>query len=426
MQVRGLFLGLLLTAAAVAPVGADELRMAVAIPAQPLKAALQELARQANLQLVYETDLAAGLQSSETKGELSVRDALERLLQGTGLRYQFLDERTVAISQAPKTSSTSYEVTRIRLAQAGASRSDTKNSDRAEKRHEAIDEGIETVVVTARRRQEAAQAVPVSVTALTEAALERKNFMQPEDLSSSVAGLISMPQATFPGGNTAFIRGIGATETLLTIDPPVAQYRDSVYIGHTSTLGNVDMTTLEQIEVLRGPQGTLFGRNTTGGAINFVTRAPRAEFGVTQRLRYGSFNELMSATTIDTGKLANSGIAGVLTYQHRQRDGYIDDPTARDARDPGSYANDSVLAKLHGEWGRFNVNYTYDYTWTPPFAKRRFRIRFAGRDCSHTSGLCLRRVVAGPDGISWSAPDHFSGLKKSRAIDRLSQPRSYP
>ncbi|MBV6423921.1 MAG: Pesticin receptor [Steroidobacteraceae bacterium] len=185
--------------------------------------------------------------------------------------------------------------------------------------------------------------------------------MQPKDLSGSIPGVISMPQATFPLGSTTFVRGIGATETLLTIDPPVAQYRDGIYVGHTSTLGNVDMTTLERVEVMRGPQGTLFGRNTTGGAINFVTRAPREEWGLTQQLRYGSFNEVLSATTVDTGRLGGSGVTSVLTYQHRERDGYVDDPTVRDARDPGAFANDAVFAKLKGTWDRLELEYTFDY-----------------------------------------------------------------
>ena len=98
---------------------------------------------------------------------------------------------------------------------------------------------------------------------------------------------------------------------------------------------------LERVEVLRGPQGTLYGRNTTGGAVNFITAKPADTFGATQTLSYGRFGYLQSRTSVDTGKLGNSGLRFKFSYLHKQRDGYADNLNAPDKRDPGAYNTDA-------------------------------------------------------------------------------------
>jgi iron complex outermembrane receptor protein len=218
---------------------------------------------------------------------------------------------------------------------------------------------IEDVVVTARRREESAQTTPVSVTAVSPIALERANIQQPSNLNRLVAGLVTMPTVAYGAGFSAFIRGIGSSEATIAQDSPIGVYRDGVYQGKTGASGNADITTIERVEVLRGPQGTLFGRNTTGGAINFVTRSPRDEFGVTQRLRYGRFNEFQSITTVDTGEYA--GLSALVTYQHRQRHGFVDDPNAKGSHDPGATNSESIFAKVRGEWGGLTATYIFDY-----------------------------------------------------------------
>jgi hypothetical protein len=97
------------------------------------------------------------------------------------------------------------------------------------------------------------------------------------------------------------------------------------------------------------------------------------------------------------------------------------------ARDRGAKCRSTVdlSGKSLEQFSGRALTYVPWHTWTPRFAKRSFRCGIMGRDCSHTSGLCMRHRVAGPDGISWSAPDHFSGLVKSRAKLRFCRPRSY-
>jgi iron complex outermembrane receptor protein len=226
---------------------------------------------------------------------------------------------------------------------------------------EATGSGIEDIVVTARRREESAQKTPISIAAVAPMKLRETNIQQPQDLDKLVAGLVTTPQSSYGGGFNAYIRGIGATESSLSVDPAVGTYRDGIYMGHSSTGGNQSLSTIERVEVLRGPQGTLFGRNTTGGAINIVTRAPKENFGVIQDLRYGRFSEIQSVTTVDTGELGKSGLSAVVSYDHRQRKGYVDDPTVSGKYDAGAFNYESIFAKAQGKWGGLTLTYVYDH-----------------------------------------------------------------
>ncbi len=146
----------------------------------------------------------------------------------------------------------------------------------------------------------------------------------------------------------------------MTEDPPIGQYLDGVYVaGVTST--NFDLVDVQRVEVLRGPQGTLFGRNTTGGAINIVTKTPDDVFGLSEKFTYGSYDEIATRTTMNTGQIGSSGLKAIVAYQHRQRDGYVDNINTPDDHDPGALRTDAVWAKLHGDWGPFAADYSFDY-----------------------------------------------------------------
>lgn len=133
--------------------------------------------------------------------------------------------------------------------------------------------GLEEVVVTARRVQENLQTTPVSVTAVTADMLERRGIENLRDLDHKIA---NMSMITGQGGgsqNQISIRGVGQSDFILTSDQSVGLYLDGVYMSRS--LGAVlDLVDVERIEVLRGPQGTLFGRNTTAGAVQVVSAAP--------------------------------------------------------------------------------------------------------------------------------------------------------
>jgi iron complex outermembrane receptor protein len=153
--------------------------------------------------------------------------------------------------------------------------------------------GLEEIVITARKREETLQVAPVAVSAISGANLEKQQLTRIDDLAQVVPSLNISREAGFANAVTVVMRGIGDTDPVLTNDSPVAIYVDGVYLGRAIG-GLMDLVDLDRVEVLRGPQGTLFGRNTTGGAINLYTRPPADSFGFKQTVDYATNNELTS------------------------------------------------------------------------------------------------------------------------------------
>lgn len=221
--------------------------------------------------------------------------------------------------------------------------------------------GLQEVTVTARRQEESLQETPVSVTAVTGELLDKLNV---QDVSTVAELAPNLTISHLSGSTTSAaiqIRGIGQTEPATTAEQGVGLYLDGVYVARTA--GAVfELVDLERIEVLRGPQGTLFGRNTTGGAVQLVSRKPADEFGLEEKLGYGRFNDWYSRTRLDTGFIGSSRVKATIAYLHRQRDGYIDNTLAPDDEDPGSYDNNSVWLGIFGEFGdRMTASYAFDW-----------------------------------------------------------------
>jgi iron complex outermembrane recepter protein len=138
------------------------------------------------------------------------------------------------------------------------------------------DASLEEVIVTARRRTERLQDVPISVSALGAADLQARSLVSTGELGRAVPNLTIDPASTTKNAYRAYIRGVGQTDFLITSEPGVGMYLDGVYLSRL-TGGIMSLLDIDRIEVLRGPQGTLFGRNTTGGAISIVTRKPQQD-----------------------------------------------------------------------------------------------------------------------------------------------------
>lgn len=221
---------------------------------------------------------------------------------------------------------------------------------------------LEDIVITALRREESLQRAPVSVSAISSAALDRLNVQEIEKVGQLVPNLILSSTGTI-SAVAPFIRGIGNQDPLLTLDSPVAIYLDGVYLGRQAA-NNFSLVELERIEVLRGPQGTLFGRNTTGGAVSIITKKPSDDFGFNGKLSYGRFNEWTARASLNSGLIGDSGLAVSVAYMHRQRDGYADDPDTDGAHDPGAQNSDSIWGKVHGAWGGLTLDVTGDYDRT--------------------------------------------------------------
>jgi iron complex outermembrane receptor protein len=195
---------------------------------------------------------------------------------------------------------------------------DTAETEAAEARTRAP---IDEVVVTAQRREERLIDVPLAVTALSTDQLESRGISNIHDLSSRVPGL----QINSAPSNTTIsqisIRGITQINPAIYWDPAVGVYLDGIYIGKSQ--GAIfDVVDLERIEVLRGPQGTLYGRNTLAGAINLISKRPSGEFGGHAALEVGNFNAMTQKASVD---LPRMGIANIsIAARSERRDGWID------------------------------------------------------------------------------------------------------
>lgn len=221
--------------------------------------------------------------------------------------------------------------------------------------------GLQEITVTARRQEESLQEVPVSVTAVAGALLDQLNV---QDVSSVAELAPNLSISHLSGSTTSAaiqIRGIGQTEPAATAEQGVGLYLDGVYIARTG--GAVfELMDLERIEVLRGPQGTLFGRNTTGGAVQLVSKKPADQFAVEEKLSYGRYNDWYSRTRLDTGFIGRTPVRATIAYLHRQRDGYFDNTLAPPDEDPGAFDNDSVWVSAVGEFSdRFSASYALDW-----------------------------------------------------------------
>ncbi len=184
-------------------------------------------------------------------------------------------------------------------------------------------ESLESIVVTARRREESLQDTPVAVTALSAAALERQQAIGTTDLDKIAPNLQFHCYGTLTGNNSAaqvFIRGIGQTDATPAVDPGVGIYIDDVYMGR-AVGGAMDFRDIASVQILRGPQGTLFGRNSIGGAVLLTTNAPGDGAGNSVRVGVGEDNlhELFGAFDVPLGDDWSARLA----LGGRQRDGYV-------------------------------------------------------------------------------------------------------
>jgi iron complex outermembrane receptor protein len=205
---------------------------------------------------------------------------------------------------------------------------------------------VEEIVVTARRYEENLQSTPVAVTTLTSQALEDAGASTVTDLAAVVPNLTISNTGSGSGGASnpqIYMRGIGQVDFLITTDPGVAIYIDGVYYAR-ATGSAFDVLDLERVEVLRGPQGTLFGKNSIGGAVNLISRRPADELGGQIQVTAGEFNrgDVRASVDVPLGEELRSRFSGAW----QNRDGYTDRILVGD--DMGD--QDQVGGRAHFEW----------------------------------------------------------------------------
>jgi len=298
-------LGMVLSCNGVAQQGAPNSGVyRLSIQAKPLGDALSEFARQTGLQVMASSKLVDGVQSPELKGTFSADEALQKMLADTGLQFKFVNPHTVAInvaaSAAPKPNQPSEKPSDPKdSGGSGGKRDSTEGGKKMPNRSfiarmlglfavcssaaytdsacaqesPTADEpvSLQEVLVTAQRREERLQDVPLTVVALSDDQLAKSGVTNIFDLQNVVSGL------TYSGvGNSTqpAIRGLSTMVSTNGSENPNALYVDGVYYATNQLLG-ANLPDVDRIEVLKGPQGTLFGRNSVGGAIRIFTKDPK-------------------------------------------------------------------------------------------------------------------------------------------------------
>jgi iron complex outermembrane recepter protein len=276
-------------------------------PAQPLAPALQSLAKDRDFQIVYVSEEIGDRRTGGAVGEYTPEEALKQLLRGTGLTYKYLDEKTITIvlptaaSAAPTPRQVRSDTRAdqggqkatdsFRLAQgtqaAPATAAAVAGKAEGEQQSERPGDALEEIIVTANKREESINKVGLTITALGGAQLEQQHVTSLEDLAAAVPGLTF----TQTDSNTPVytLRGIGFYDTTLGAYPSVSVYLDQAPLPFP-VLTKLTLFDIERIEVLKGPQGTLFGNNATGGAINYIAAKPTQDLKAGVSLDEGRFD----------------------------------------------------------------------------------------------------------------------------------------
>ena len=260
------------------------------IPAGDLKAALDQYAAQTGVQLLYRAADVQGRTSPGAQGPLDADQALAALLGGTGLTMRKDGSNAVLV---------------FRTAPNGAAAP-------------AADTELSTVTVTAQKRSQAAQSVPIAMTALSAKTLDVYRVQGLQDVARLTPGLLV---SAFSEANpTIAIRGISNTFSQIGVNKPVGIFVDDVFIPRNSA-ASFELFDLESITVLKGPQGTLFGRNVTGGAILINTRQPDpGQFSAQAEVTAGNLDERQVKGLVNVPLGADSALK--LSTSLRRRDGY--------------------------------------------------------------------------------------------------------
>lgn len=278
---------------------------------------------------------------------------------------------------------------------------------------------LEEIVVTAQKREQNMQDTPISMAAFNANAMEKQNINDIADAAQYMPNVLIAESQGGSTGATAAIRGSVSINPAITWEPTVGIYVDGVFVAK-NVGGLFDVAEMERMEVLRGPQGTLYGKNTVGGAINLVTRKPGDEFSGTLRFKAGNYNYQEEYLSVDTGKFGDIASFN-LAVNKRDRDGFYKNT------DPNRVANGSAkrFKELDSTAARFaalfdvsddlEIYYTFDMNEkdnTPSYGqfdllgskldKRRKAGALDGakKDTSETKGHALT--------ITWSANDELT------------------
>ena len=255
------------------------------------------------------------------------------------------------------------------------------------------DSNIEIIVVTAQKRVENIQEVPISIASFSNEDIERMAFRQLNEIAEFVPNLKMSQTNDFSSSIT--IRGVGSSSRNIGFDARVGLYLDGVYIGQ-SPAHNQDLLDLERIEVLRGPQGTLFGKNNVAGSINLITKKPEDEFSGNVGVSIGNY-DLRQYTAILNIPL-NDDIAAKFSINQYQRDGFVENI------ETGSWLNEQDSYSYRGQI-RANLSDTIELNFTFDSLKSE-RLSFDGEPITNTLGSAKNTESPEQNKVSFDIDPH--------------------
>lgn len=297
----------------------EDTKGARVIAAQPVALALHAFARERGIQVVYLAEATGARTTRGAPAGLSLTDTLDRLLDGTGLAYEFINDRTVRIFAARTQSmrdANDAGAAHVWLAGGSGSNGgrevspallrtdDAKSGSAVRSPAAAVDAvaGLEVIVVTARKTEESLQDAPVAISAFTAERIEEQGLRSIDDLAKYTPGL-SFSQASGRTIDRPVIRGQSNVLAgfMFGVESGTAYFIDGVY--YPGDIQGIDFNSLERVEVVKGPQSALYGRNTYAGAINFITRAPAETLEASVKATVAEFGEQDYSLSIGTSFL---------------------------------------------------------------------------------------------------------------------------
>ena len=302
------------------------------VPRSSADVAINTIAEQADAQVLFPFDKVKSIEANDLHGEYTLVEALRLALEGTGLSAGFTDSGAIMVTFTPDQSKLNEEGTAAMkkerkstlLSKAALFLFGTLTSKGAISQDTVTDPEalvLEEVIVTAQLREQNLQDVPVSVTAFSGEDLEEFRLFSLQDIARFTPGFTG---SSFNNSNPIFaVRGANNTFSQAGASKPVGVFIDEVFIPRNSA-ANFDLFDLEQVAVLRGPQGTLFGRNVTGGALQITTSKPSLE-KPELKLKLGGGNlDYIEAAGLGSVPLSDNA-AGKVSFSYKNREGYITD-----------------------------------------------------------------------------------------------------
>ena len=301
------------------------------LPRQTVADSLNDIAKHTGAQFLFPYELAKSVTAKPVSGYFTLLEATSQLLQNTGLKSDLVDgvltissqdDASTAFNQSKGKSMNikhrkSLLATLVGLFAAGGAATATAQDEMQESSR--VQRALEEIVVTAQKREQNLQETALAISAIGADALAARGISSGYDLQFSVPGLTIGESNVGPAQIT--LRGVGMENIFLGGDPGVPVHIDGHYIQDTSYILQ-DFMDIERVEVLRGPQGTLYGRNAIGGSINVITKRPGDEFEGSIAGQLGNYDKQLLQLLV-SGALTDR-IRGRLVVSNDTRDGYVD------------------------------------------------------------------------------------------------------